>query len=53
MLFPLIDEGVNTQAAPAGSAEQAKVIVPVNPVEYETERVLDPVDPGALIVTCD
>jgi hypothetical protein len=48
---PLIDEGVNWHAAPAGRPEQARVIVPVNPLEAETATEVDPEDPGVAIVT--
>ena len=45
----LIEEGLNTQAAPAGSPEQARVIVPVKPVDEETATEVDPDPPGAVI----
>jgi len=46
-----IEEGLNTHVAPAGSPEQARVIVPVNPVEDDTFTDVDPDAPGALIAT--
>jgi hypothetical protein len=49
----LIDAGVNVHAAPAGSPVQARAMVPVKPVDEEIVTDVDPVDPGAEIVTCD
>ena len=45
----LIEEGLNTHAAPAGSPEQAREIVPLNPVDEETATEVDPDPPGAVI----
>jgi len=47
----LIDEGLNTQVAPAGSPEQARLIVPLNPVDEDTLTAVEPDDPRAVIVT--
>jgi DNA/RNA endonuclease YhcR with UshA esterase domain len=47
----VIEAGLNVQAAPAGSAEQAREMVPLNPVEDETITELAPVEPGAEMVT--
>lgn len=49
----LIEEGLNWQAAPAGSPEQARVMVPLNPVDEETTTEVEPEEPGAEIVTVD
>jgi hypothetical protein len=47
----LIEGELNKQAAPAGSPEQARVIVPLNPVEEETATDVEPDNPGAEIIT--
>ena len=49
----LIEAGLNRQAAPTGSPEQARVMVPLKPVEEETETEVEPEEPGAEIVTVD
>lgn len=49
----LIEAGLNWQAAPAGSPEQASVMVPLKPVEEETEIEVEPEEPGAETVTPD
>jgi hypothetical protein len=49
----LIDDGLIWQAAPAGRPEQERAMVPLNPVEEDTETEVEPDDPGAEIVTVD
>ena len=49
----LIEAGLNWQAAPAGSPEQARVMVPLKPVDQESARDVEPEEPGAEIVTVD
>jgi len=41
------EAGANVQAAPVGSPEQASLMVPLNPVDDETETELCPDAPGA------
>ena len=48
-----IDEGVNEQAAAAGSRVQERAIVPVNPVEEEIVTEVKPDRPGAEIAIAD
>ena len=50
---PVMDDGVNWQAAPTGRPEQASVIVPLNPVDDDTIAVVAPDAPGAEIATED
>jgi hypothetical protein len=45
--------GENWQAAPVGRPEQARMIVPVKPVEFETDIELCPEPPGAETITVD
>jgi hypothetical protein len=40
-------------AAPAGSPKQERVMVPLNPVDDETDTELEPEDPGAEMATED
>jgi|HubBroStandDraft_4_1064222.scaffolds.fasta_scaffold593657_2 hypothetical protein len=47
------DDGLNWQAAPLGSPEQERVMVPLNPVEEETLNEAWPEPPGAEIITVD
>ena len=47
------EAGANVQAAPVGSPEQASLMVPLNPVDDETETELCPDAPGADISTLD
>lgn len=49
----VIDEGVNRQLAAVGSPEHVRVMVPLNPVEVDTETEVEPDDPGAEIATRD
>ena len=49
--FAMIDVGANMQAASDGSPEQAKLMLPLNPLELETLTELDPAPPGAEINT--
>jgi hypothetical protein len=51
--FAVIDVGANMQAASEGSPEQAKLMLPLNPLELETLRELVPGLPGAAINTVD
>jgi hypothetical protein len=48
-----IEDWLNRQAAPLGNPEQARVMVPVNPVEEETETEVEPDPPGAEMGTWD
>ena len=43
----MTEEGLNVQAAPVGSPEQEKVMVPLKPVEAAVENVVEPEPPGA------
>jgi hypothetical protein len=45
--------GANRQAASEGRPEQARLIVPLNPVEFETLIDVVPVPPAAEITTVD
>ena len=47
------DDGLNWQAAAAGSPEQDSVMVPLNPVEEETLNDVCPETPGAEITIVD
>jgi hypothetical protein len=49
----VIEDWLNIQVAPVGKPEHARVMVPVKPVEEETETEVEPDDPGAEIGTCD
>ena len=49
----IIVEGVKVQAASEGRPEQARVIVPLKPVEYETVKDACPEPPGAEIINVD
>ena len=49
--FAVIDVGANMQAASDGSPEQARLMLPLNPLELETLTEVDPVPPGAEINT--
>ena len=48
-----IEDWLNRQVAPVGNPEHARVMVPVNPVEEETETEVEPDEPGAETSTCD
>ena len=45
--------GLNRHAVPAGSFEQEKEMVPLNPVEEERENGAVPEEPGAEIIIAD
>lgn len=47
------DAGLNAHAAPAGRPEHARLIVPLNPVDQETETDALPELPGADTTTVD
>jgi len=49
----VIVDGLKVHDASLGSPEQEREMVPVNPVEFDTETELDPGDPGAEIFTTD
>ena len=51
--FAVIEVGANIQAASEGSPEQAKLMLPLNPLELETLREVLPGPPGAAINTVD
>jgi len=48
----VIGDWLNRQVAPLGNPEHARVMVPVNPVEEETETEVEPDEPGAETRTC-
>jgi len=49
----VIEDWLNRQPAPMGNPEQAREMVPVNPVEEETATEVEPDAPGAETATRD
>ena len=47
----VIDAGENVQVVSEGRPEQDKLIVPLKPVEFETDTELCPLRPGVVITT--